>query len=434
MSAGPFLLAMEPRFETPEIIKAAFGAALEGNLEPFRKFVQQEAFGFLRTLSELKRPKQSFCTILNNHSTTKPKNLGGPANPPIDHSFRVLKRSAFTVSREQTFSFEVCLSLPNAFQNGDELSVEGIGSNANEEEAKELACGHVLAQLLLLDQSVPSKDARVLLRAGHWKVPLEEVADQAASFWKDNVRLRFTSLAAKQWQPLAPAPLKVDAPWKPRYEPPDNILGAEGERERKILECLQDIFRCRQTTKLKWSQVPKNFGLKLGTLLPRGQLTTWLAMHSTDFDFNLDCNGKLLEVIWLRPDHDVDQRQHKKETQSSGSAANPAAEEAGPPSDSPPQAQTLSPSGRSQGDGEEHHFAADDLAPPPAPADCLDDRELSLLPGPPGLALLDCGLDPQANAVCLPPPPAPAAVWGLASGNVLPPPPAPLPTEYDIVD
>lgn len=136
---------------------------------------------------------------------------------------------------------------------------------------------------------------------GNWAEPPDAVLQSVASFFESRVQRRLLDIGIKIWwsgQSLMLPPLPPP-PWKAKYSPPDNVLENDEARDGAIAEHLRQIFRAHKKDKVRLHELRgKNWGLKLGTLMPKGQMTSWLASHSAEFDFTLDSQGKLDEVIW----------------------------------------------------------------------------------------------------------------------------------------
>ena len=103
--------------------------------------------------------------VLNNTTSTKPKEHGGPVVPAISNC----KQFESYGSGSTNPMVRCILKLPNSFIKGDGkvLEVEGVG--VTEKEASEDALCGAMVKLLR------AEPGNVLLRPGHWKIPAAEL-------------------------------------------------------------------------------------------------------------------------------------------------------------------------------------------------------------------------------------------------------------------
>ena len=103
--------------------------------------------------------------VLNNATSTKPKEHGGPVVPSIYK----LKQFEPYGSGSAVPMVRCVLKLPNSFVKGDGkvLEVEGVGVTMT--ESSEDACCGAMVKLLSAEPS------SLLLRLGHWKIPAAEL-------------------------------------------------------------------------------------------------------------------------------------------------------------------------------------------------------------------------------------------------------------------
>jgi len=89
----------------------------------------------------------SWHTILNNHSSKKPKCLGGP----MFHSLGDLKVYDFVDGL-----WHCTISMPCSFQRGDNIPVHVVASAETKQNASEQACLRALAHIFELKTMHPS--------------------------------------------------------------------------------------------------------------------------------------------------------------------------------------------------------------------------------------------------------------------------------------
>ena len=107
-------------------------------------------------LSEHRVPSISWHTILNNHSSTRPKEYGGKVVQSV--------KQCKTSTQDAAGAWSCDLDMPNSFAPGDGLRLQANVVAPTKREAEDLVCRQALARLLLANPS------QVLLRPGHWTI------------------------------------------------------------------------------------------------------------------------------------------------------------------------------------------------------------------------------------------------------------------------
>lgn len=101
--------------ENAEDLKTAFGVIFGDRSSQGLAEISELALLLGQELEAKKAPTANWINILNAHSTTRPKSLGGPVNPPIDKSHTVSPFQRTSPGGRVETDFVVALRLPNAF-------------------------------------------------------------------------------------------------------------------------------------------------------------------------------------------------------------------------------------------------------------------------------------------------------------------------------
>ena len=113
-------------------------------------------------LEERKGEHIQWHAVLNNNTSTRPREHGGP----LVRSIKACKTfSGSSASGE----WECALDLPNSFAIGDGLAVQTSGTGASKQAASEVACLRAVARLISANPSA------FVLRPAHWTVSPEEL-------------------------------------------------------------------------------------------------------------------------------------------------------------------------------------------------------------------------------------------------------------------
>ena len=102
---------------------------------------------------------------LNNHASTRPKEIGGPLVP----SLTVCKTFSKVGPGSASSTWKCLLRLPHSFAAGDNMSLNIQCEGENQDKASEKACRQAFAHLMLTDAS------QVVLRPKHWTKPIGDV-------------------------------------------------------------------------------------------------------------------------------------------------------------------------------------------------------------------------------------------------------------------
>ena len=186
--------------------------------------------------------------VLNNTTSTKPKEHGGPVVPAISK----LKQFEPYGSGSANPMIRCTLKLPNSFikDDGKVLEVEGVG--ATDTEASEDACCGAMVKLLC------AEPGNVVLRPGHWKIPAAELIGGL-------LKITSNDQTGIEHQPLAVR--------SGRGGPPAETL--TGDDNRKAVD--QIIRRCLETHDGYFDPAwisSKRYGVQ------PGELTPWKKLNS----------------------------------------------------------------------------------------------------------------------------------------------------------
>ena len=207
--------------------------------------------------------------VLNNTTSTKPKDHGGPVVPAISK----LKQYETCGSGSASPMVRCILRLPNSFVKGDGkvLEVEGLGATQN--EASEDACCGAMVKLLR------AEPGNVLLRRGHWTIP-------AAELIKGLLKITGEEQSGTEHQPLVVR--------RGRGGPPVETL--TGDDNKKAVE--EVIRRCLESHGVAFDPAMisrQRYGLQPGEVPP------WETLHS------LLGKGELLQFVSQHPDFQYSQ-------------------------------------------------------------------------------------------------------------------------------
>jgi hypothetical protein len=186
--------------------------------------------------------------ILNNTTSTRPKECGGPTFP----SLTALKQSTMVAPGLHTCT--ICLPCSFESRDGEELAVSATATS--HKQAAEAACLRAFATLLVKDMS------KVLLRQTHWRC---EVVELVAGI---------SAITGGTRQPLA-----AQGPCPSR----------QGEtHEQDVLDLLRAILQneggIADPSRLRtFSDGTKPY-LRLGEMLARDTLLHFLQAHSEEFE------------------------------------------------------------------------------------------------------------------------------------------------------
>ena len=180
--------------------------------------------------------------LLNNTTSTKPKEHGGPVVPAISK----LKQFEPYGSGSANPMIRCTLKLRNSFikDDGKVLEVEGVG--ATETEESEDACCGAMVKLLR------AEPGNVVLRPGHWKIPATELIGGL-------LKITSNDQTGIEHQPLAVR--------SGRGGPPVETL--TGDDNRKAVD--QVIRRCLETHDGSFDPAwisSKRYGVQPGELTP----------------------------------------------------------------------------------------------------------------------------------------------------------------------
>ena len=190
--------------------------------------------------------------ILNNTTSTRPKDFGGPTFPSLE----ALKQT--TMATPGIHTCTICL--PCSFEAGDGEEFAVSATAPSQKQATEAACLSAFATLLMKNKS------KVLLRQTHWRC---SVADLIVGI---------SAIIDGSCQPLAACV-------------PEQVLGPsnQGETcEQDVLVFLRAILQHEGGTadpsRLRTFPDGTKPYLRLGEMLPRGALLNFLQSHSEEFE------------------------------------------------------------------------------------------------------------------------------------------------------
>ena len=103
--------------------------------------------------------------VLAQHSVTQPKAYGGP---PFPGGLKPLAQ----IEKRIDGTFQATIPLPNSFQPQDGIRVVGVGIAHDEDTAKQQACLHILAKLLL------QRPRQVVLLDKDWREGIADIQEQ----------------------------------------------------------------------------------------------------------------------------------------------------------------------------------------------------------------------------------------------------------------
>ena len=112
----------------------------------------------------------SWHVVLNNHSSTKPQNEGGP----MFRSLKDVKDYGYVGGL-----WRCRINMPCSFQAGDGLLFGNEGYAQTKKGASEHACLRALAHILTAGHT------RVRLMPKHWEIPIEELRARIADVLRD---------------------------------------------------------------------------------------------------------------------------------------------------------------------------------------------------------------------------------------------------------
>ena len=208
-------------------------------------------------ISEMHVAHVSWYYVLNNHTSTRPKDSGGP----LFHSLQA------QMTEQRVAGQAVCtINMPCSFAAGDGLAFSASASAQTPKEAKSAACRRVLTMLLYWNADA------LVFRQSHWKCSAEELVE--------HLRQLSSGSPSRSAGSSNPGPaVRVRQPLSAHYVPPEP--GAENERTAEIIQLLQKclqvdggrsdpsfFWRHRETGVIPWRE--------LDWMIPRGTLRAFI--------------------------------------------------------------------------------------------------------------------------------------------------------------
>ena len=170
-------------------------------------------------ISEMHVAHVSWYYVLNNHTSTRPKDSGGP----LFHSLQE------QMTEQRVAGQAVCtINMPCSFAAGDGLAFSASASAQTPKEAKSAACRRVLTMLLYWNADA------LVFRQSHWKCSAEELVE--------HLRQLSSGSPSRSAGSSNPGPaVRVRQPLSAHYVPPEP--GAENERTAQVIQLLQECLR-----------------------------------------------------------------------------------------------------------------------------------------------------------------------------------------------
>ena len=199
----------------------------------------------------------SWYTVLNNHTSTRPKCLGGP----LFHSLQA------QMTEQRVAGQAVCtINMPCSFAAGDGLAFSASASGRTPKEASAAACRRVLTMLLYWNADA------LVFRQSHWKCSAEELVE--------HLRQLSSGSPSRSAGSSNPGPaVRVRQPLAAHYVPPEP--GAENERTAEIIRLLQKCLQVdggRSDPSFFWRHRDTGVipGRELDWMIPRGTLRAFI--------------------------------------------------------------------------------------------------------------------------------------------------------------
>ena len=207
-----------------------------------------EAKTLATALTGYKKTNVTWRNVLNNTTSTRPKDCGGPTCKPLRdllayHRIVDLQANlAPLISPGSARPNEVAgwlnecpqhwccaiIALPNSFSKDDQRVLKVAAAAAAQTEAMQKVCLLAFTHLLLRGPTL------VLLRPNHWSVHVTDIQQAAATI------SGIQPTASSSGMPIALAPPPRSRRAYLYYEPPAE--GEEQEREEQICEILSDMI------------------------------------------------------------------------------------------------------------------------------------------------------------------------------------------------
>ena len=243
-----------------------------------------EAKTLATTLAGYKVDTVSWRFVLNNATSTRPKNCGGPTIEPLkgllayhrvsDLQANLAPLAAPGSARAHEVAGELngcrpdwwcaIIALPNSFSMDDQRVLKVAAAAADQTEAMQKVCLLAFTHLLLRGPTL------VLLRSNHWSVDVTGVQQAAVTI--SGVQ----PPASGSGMTIAPAPPPRSRKAYHYYEPPAE--GEEQERDDMICQILSDMI-CQSSSGWVCPSATKGDWRLLRRYVPPGGLAQFIRSH-----------------------------------------------------------------------------------------------------------------------------------------------------------